>query len=317
MAPCELSTWPANPLQRLCVSNSSRCGAVRISKLADEPSAEIAFVESLSPWRRANLKARGRTLCGDCACRIALAVAPCEFQSSPTNPLRGSCVSNRSRCGAVRFFTWPANPLRRLCVSERSRCGAVRFFTWPTNPLRRLCVSERSRCGAVRIFYVADEPSAEIVRVGSLSLWCRANFLRGRRTLCGDCACRIALAVAPCEFQSSPTNPLRRLCVSNRSRCGVVRISKLADEPSAEIVRVESLSLWRRANFKARRRTLCGDCACRIALAVAPRNSMLADEPSADICACRIALAMVFAQFKYKSSTRSTLPQLRPENRKF
>ena len=127
------------------------------------------------------------------------------------------------------------------------------------NPLRGSCVSERSRCGAVRIFYVAREPSAEIVRVESLSLWRRANFKARRGTLCGDCACRIALAVAPCESQSSRTNLLRRLCVSSRSRCGAVRISKLAEEPSAEIVRVELLSLWRRSNFKARRRTLCGD----------------------------------------------------------
>ena len=105
------------------------------------------------------------------------------------------------------------------------------------------------------------------LRVESLSLWCSANFKSHRQTICGDCACQIALAAAPCELQSSPTDPQRRLCVSNRSRCGAVRISKLADKP-AEIVLVESLSLWRRANFKARRQT-CGDCACRIALAVA------------------------------------------------
>ena len=196
-------TWPAHPLRRLRVSEHSRCGSVRISKLAEEPSAEIVRVGALSLWRRANFKARGGTLCGDCACRSALAVAPCEFQSS-----------------------------RR-------------------NPLRRLCVSERSRCGAVRISRLAEEPSAEIVRVGALSLWRRANFNSCRRTFCGDCACRIALAVAPCEFESSAANPLRRLCVSNRSRCGAVRISNLVDEPSAEIVRVESLSLCRRANFKA------------------------------------------------------------------
>ena len=185
-----------NPLRRSCVSERSRCGAVRISKLADEPSAEIVRVGSLSLWRRANFKADRQTLCGDCACRIALAVAPCEFQSSPTNPLR------------------------------------------------RLCVSDRSRCGAVRISKLADEPSAEIVRVGALSLWRRANLHAGRRTLCGDCACRSALAVAPCEFQRWPTNPLRRLRVSNRSRCGAVRIVNFADEPSAETVRVRSLSLW-------------------------------------------------------------------------
>ena len=141
------------------------------------------------------------------------------------------------------------------------------FSTSPTNPLRGSCAPDRSRCGAVRISKLADEPSAGIVRVGSLSLWRRANFKARRRTLCGDRACRSALAVAPCELSTWPTNPLRGSCVSERSRCGAVRTFYVADEPSAGVVRVGALSLWRRANFKARRRTLCGDRACRIALA--------------------------------------------------
>ena len=61
-------------------------------------------------------------------------------------------------------------------------------------------MSERSRCGAVQIFDVASEPFAEIARVESLLLWRRAR----RRTFCGDCARRIALAVAPCEFSTWP-----------------------------------------------------------------------------------------------------------------
>ena len=173
-------------------------------------------------------------------------MAPCEFQSSPTNPLRGSCVSGRSRCGAVRISKLADEPSAGIV-----RVGALSLWR-RENFLRRRCVSERSRCGAVRIFYVADEPSAEIMRVGSLSLWRRANLHAGRRTLCGDRACRIALAVAPCKFQISPTNPLRRLCTSDRPRCGAVRICTLADAPSAETARVESLSLWRRANCRAK-----------------------------------------------------------------
>ena len=106
------------------------------------------------------------------------------------------------------------NPLRGSCVSERSRCGAVRISK---SPLRRLYASERSRRGAVRMSKLAEERSAEIVRVGALSLWRRANFF------------------------TWPANPLRRLCVSERSRCGAVRISKLADEPSAEIVFIAHL----------------------------------------------------------------------------
>ena len=187
MAPCEFACWPTNPLRGSCVSERSRCGAVRTFYVADEPSAGIVRVGALSLWRRANLHVGRQTLCGDRACRIALAVAPCEFARWPMNPLRGSCVSDRSRCGAVRLCT------------------------------------------------LAD---------GSLSLWRRANLHAGRRTLCGDRACQIALAVAPCKFARWPMNPVRGSCVSDRSRCGAVRICTLADEPSARIVRVGSLSLW-------------------------------------------------------------------------
>ena len=68
------------------------------------------------------------------------------------------------------------NPLRGSCVSKRSRCGAVRICLEPDNPLRGSCVSKRSRCGAVRICLERGEPSAEIVRVEALSLWRRANL---------------------------------------------------------------------------------------------------------------------------------------------
>ena len=47
-------------------------------------------------------------------------------------------------------------------------------------------MSKRSRCGGVRNFKLAGEPYAGIVRVEALSLWHRAYFQRGRRTLCGD-----------------------------------------------------------------------------------------------------------------------------------
>ena len=70
------------------------------------------------------------------------------------------------------------NPLRGSGVSERSRCGAVRILELAGEPsagtgrVGSLC---GDRCGAVRILELADEPSAGIGRVGALSLWCRAN----------------------------------------------------------------------------------------------------------------------------------------------
>ena len=45
---------PMSPLQGSGVSDRSRCGAVRILELADEPSTGIGRVGALSLWCRAN-----------------------------------------------------------------------------------------------------------------------------------------------------------------------------------------------------------------------------------------------------------------------
>ena len=54
--------------------------------------------------------------------------------------------------------------------------------------------------------------------------------------------------MVPCPSLSSPMNPLQGSGVSERSRCGAVRILELADEPSTGIGRVGALSLWCRAH---------------------------------------------------------------------
>ena len=144
-------------------------------------------------------------------------------------------------------------PLLPLFSLVSKRVGLANIVG--AHPLRVSCVSHRSRCGAVRIFNVVCQPSPGTVRVESLSLWRRANSKARLPTLCGDRVCRIALVVAPCEFSTSFANPRRGSCLSNRSRCGAARILKLVSQPSAGIVRVESLSMWRRANLKALRRT--------------------------------------------------------------
>ena len=142
-----------------------------------------------------------RTLCRLCACRSALAVAPCAFSTLPANHLLVSCVSNGCRCGAVRIFhvagelsagsarvEWLSlwrrayfprcrrSPLQGSRVSNGSRCGAVRIFNVAGEPC----------AGFLRVdslslnFKVASEPSAGFVRVETLSLWRRANFQRRR-----------------------------------------------------------------------------------------------------------------------------------------
>ena len=78
-------------------------------------------------------------------------------------------------------------------------------------------MSERSRCGAVRILELAGEPSAGIGRVGSFV---------------GEPSAGIG--VVPRESLSSPMNPLRGSGVSERSRCGAVRILELERERERE-----------------------------------------------------------------------------------
>ena len=77
----------------------------------------------------------------------------------------------------------------------------------------------------MRILELAGEPSAGIGRVGSLA---------------GEPSAGIG--VVPCESLSSPMNPLQGSGVSERSRCGAVRILELAGEPSAGSGRVGSLA---------------------------------------------------------------------------
>ena len=168
-----------NPLQGSGASERSRCGAVRILELAGEPSAGIGRVGSLA---------------GEPSAGIGV---PCASLPWPMNPLQGSGVSERSRCGAVRILAVADEPstgigrVGSLACEPSAGIGVVpcASLPWPMNPLQGSGVSERSRCAAVRILAVADEPStgigrvgslagepsAGIGRVGALSLWCRAN----------------------------------------------------------------------------------------------------------------------------------------------
>ena len=123
-----------NPLRGSGVSERSRCGAVRILELAGEPSTGIGRVGSLA----------GEPSAG-------IGVKPYESLSSPMNPLRGSGVSERSRCDAVRILELAGEPSTGI-----GRVGTLSLWS-------------------VRILKLAGEPAAGIGRVGALSLGCRAN----------------------------------------------------------------------------------------------------------------------------------------------
>ena len=120
-------------------------------------------------------------------------------------------------------------------------------------------------------------PSAEIRVVEVQKLRSSYDFCKPRATLCGDRARRSALAVAPCE-------------------------------PSAEIVRVEALSLWRRAIFLLAKRPL--QVVSWFARLLSQSRGRGFDSPLV-----RGSSGLKIAAFKYKRSTRSVLLQLRLENR--
>ena len=137
-------------------------------------------------------------------------MAPFEFQRRPANPLRVSCMSKGSRCGALQISTSSGKPSAGFArvealslwrpsnfnVVRQTLCGfracrralvvaPFKFQRRPANPLRVSCVSAHSRCGSVRISTSSSKPSAGFMRVEALSLWQRANFNVVRRTSAG------------------------------------------------------------------------------------------------------------------------------------
>ena len=183
----------------------------------------------------------------------------------------------------------------------------------------------------LRTFTISAVPSAEIrgqkLRTFYDFCWPRATlcgdsrgrgsktedflrFLLARATLCGDSRGRGSKTEDFLRFLLAAHDPLRRSCASKRSRCGAVRICLSLGEPSAEIVRVEALSLWRRAIFLLAKRPL--EVVSWFARLLSQSRGRGLDSPLV-----RGSSGWKIATFKYKSSTRSTPPQLRLENRNF
>ena len=106
VVPCPSCRGPMNPLHGSGVSARSRCGAVRILAVADDPSTGIGRVGSLA----------GEPSAG-------IGVVPCPSCRGPMNPLHGSGVSARSRCGAVRILAVADEPSTGI-----GRVGALSLY---------------------------------------------------------------------------------------------------------------------------------------------------------------------------------------------
>ena len=94
----------------------------------------------------------------------------------------------------LRTFYDFCGPRATLCGDSRGRGSKtgdfLRFLACPRDPLRRFVWSRFKHCG---LFY--DFCGAEVQKLRTFYDICKP-----RATLCGDRACRSALAVAPCEF---------------------------------------------------------------------------------------------------------------------
>ena len=147
-------------------------------------------------------------------------------------------------------------------------------------------MSKRSRCGPARICL---EP-----------LWRRANSSQSRRALCGDRACRSALAVAPCDF-------VAREMVFGSCHSGLCACFR---NPAV----AGSIPPWsglKIAAFKYKRST-CSVLQLRL------ENAPAAPAGKSQLLSTNVvhgehsrSSGWKIAAFKYKNSTRSTSPQLR------
>ena len=138
-------------------------------------------------------------------------------------------------CFWVRFFAVPARPSAGIGVVEVqitrdplrgsawSRCknSRLRFWRCPRDPLRG---SAWSRCKNSRLRYLRcpRDPLRGSAWSRCKNSWLFCVFCGARATLCGDRRGRGAKTLGFWRFLRC-ARPLRRSCVSKRSRCGTVR----------------------------------------------------------------------------------------------
>ena len=238
------------------------------------------------------------------------------------------CGDSRGRGSKTGFFFYDFCGARAtLCGDSRGRGSKtgdfLRFLLAARDPLRRFAWSRFKNWGLFTISAVRARPSAEIRVVEVQKLWTFYDFCGARANLCGDSRGRGSKTE---DFLRFLRDPLRRSCASERSRCGAVRICLSLGEPSAEIVRVEALSLWRRAIFLLAKRPL--EVVSWFARLLSQSRGRGFDSPwsaAAPAClstnvvrgACSCSSGWKIVTFKYRRSVRSVLPQLRLENRNF
>ena len=129
-----------DPLRRFAWSRFKNWGLFTFSAGRTRPSAEIRVVEVQ----------KLRTFYDFCGARSGRGSKTEDFSrflQAARDPLRRSCASKRSRCGAVPICL---NPLRRFC----SRCGAVQYSCsrnglWKLSRGLRACFRNSAVAGSI------------------------------------------------------------------------------------------------------------------------------------------------------------------------
>ena len=219
------------------------------------------------------------TLCGDRRGRGAKTRGFLRFLICPRDPLRRSAWSRCKNSRFLRFLICPHDPLRG---SAWSRCKSSRFFCgFFAVPRATLCGDRRGRGAKTRGFF--------------------AFFCSARATL-WDRACRSALAMAPCDFVAREV--AFGSCLVVCAPAFAIPQSRVRFPPGPRQLRLENRSFQVQTSY-----------AERAPAAPAGKAQLLSTDV---VCgACSHSSGWKIATSKYKRSTRSTLPQLRLENRNF
>ena len=109
-----------DPLRRFAWSRFKNWGLFTISNMRARPSAEIRVVEVKKLRAFYDFCKPRATVCGDPRGRGQKTEDFLRFLQAARDPLRGSCVSKLSRCGAVRVCC-SRNGLWKLLSQSRGR----------------------------------------------------------------------------------------------------------------------------------------------------------------------------------------------------
>ena len=118
------------PLRRFAWSRFKNCGLFTIFSMRARPSAEIRVVEVQKLWTFYDFCWPRATLCRDSRGRGSKTEDFLRFLRCARDPLRRSCASKRSRCGAVQYSwlrngLWKSSRGLRACFRNPAVAGSI------------------------------------------------------------------------------------------------------------------------------------------------------------------------------------------------